>query len=469
MENNIKPTDEEIEIWSEGNSYLKELLLSCRENDVTSYFCCAGHEEQSENNEKNAYIFVEYSKRTKEQIYRVINSIKNDTYVKIAFTKKLDKKGFIVYMSNIVDEKNNDNIMQKMSKALDKKRIQGNWKEEFNKLDNKYKEFIKFEENLDEKCETYTIEYAKRILDSDITIDHTYFKEKNIDDKKVFTRLDLSQNELISKIFRKEEIDENEIGFKFECMNNEFHNMFEKEEKQKRTISQKIAQILSKNTFISKNNLIKKFVNKQLNVLPEASIRKTDEEVERDEYYEVLENLAGDDVVNICFKKEKGKRSIDVSFMDGTSKTINNFTKLFDKYKEKDDLNYISKGLLQVEKNLNENASEYELEYENFDDESYLFIKDISLNDKKLDPARVFTDKLGFEKVKNNTIYYIELFGEENKIEELEFVSNQLGMYFKNNKGKRQDFLKGLELKQESKLRRDNNIKREEHNNFERN
>ena len=69
---NKEPTDQDINEWSEGNEHLEKLLIACRENNVPSMFCCAGHGKNS-----TAYIVFKMNKETIRKIYSIINSLKN--------------------------------------------------------------------------------------------------------------------------------------------------------------------------------------------------------------------------------------------------------------------------------------------------------------------------------------------------------------------------------------------------------
>ena len=62
MENNSKQNNN-IENWSEGNVHLKNLLLSCIDNNVQSMYSCAGHGKK-----KSAYITLKMDESTIRQI-----------------------------------------------------------------------------------------------------------------------------------------------------------------------------------------------------------------------------------------------------------------------------------------------------------------------------------------------------------------------------------------------------------------
>ena len=61
-----KPTDLDIKEWSEGNKHLENLLISCRENEIPSMFCCCGHGKDS-----TAYITLKMNNYTiKKEEYK---------------------------------------------------------------------------------------------------------------------------------------------------------------------------------------------------------------------------------------------------------------------------------------------------------------------------------------------------------------------------------------------------------------
>ena len=65
MENNSKQNNN-IENWSEGNVHLKNLLLSCIDNNVQSMYSCAGHGKK-----KSAYITLKMDESTITKIYNI--------------------------------------------------------------------------------------------------------------------------------------------------------------------------------------------------------------------------------------------------------------------------------------------------------------------------------------------------------------------------------------------------------------
>jgi len=106
--------DEELDIesWAEGNEHLKNLLTSCRDNEVPSMYSCAGHGKG-----KPAYITVEMNTKTITKIYNIISQISEIKDISLRFAQKEFGKNpnFTIYMNN---EKNKNEIMDIISKSM---------------------------------------------------------------------------------------------------------------------------------------------------------------------------------------------------------------------------------------------------------------------------------------------------------------------------------------------------------------
>ena len=106
--------DEELDIesWAEGNEHLKNLLTSCRDNEVPSMYSCAGHGKG-----KPAYITVEMNTKTITKIYNIISRISEIKDISLRFAQKEIGKNpnFTIYMNN---EKNKNEIMDIISKSM---------------------------------------------------------------------------------------------------------------------------------------------------------------------------------------------------------------------------------------------------------------------------------------------------------------------------------------------------------------
>ena len=106
--------DEELDIesWAEGNEHLKNLLTSCRDNEVPSMYSCAGHGKG-----KPAYITVEMNTKTITKIYNIISRISEIKDISLRFAQKEFGKNpnFTIYMNN---EKNKNEIMDIISKSM---------------------------------------------------------------------------------------------------------------------------------------------------------------------------------------------------------------------------------------------------------------------------------------------------------------------------------------------------------------
>jgi hypothetical protein len=139
-------SDLDIKQWSEGNEHLKKLLVSCRENNISSMFCCAGHGK-----DKPAYITVQMNDKTIVKIYNIINSVSDENNISFRFAQKefgVDPS-FTIYMLN---EKNKNNIMDNLSKAT---------KEEINLniLPNNFRQCFKLTDILQNNDIGFDLEY----------------------------------------------------------------------------------------------------------------------------------------------------------------------------------------------------------------------------------------------------------------------------------------------------------------------
>lgn len=104
--------DLDIENWSEGNEHLKNLLTSCRDNEVSAMHSCAGHGKG-----KPAYITVEMNEQTIGKIYNIISQMSDIKDISFRFAQKEFGKdpNFTIYMNK---EKTKDEIMDIISQAM---------------------------------------------------------------------------------------------------------------------------------------------------------------------------------------------------------------------------------------------------------------------------------------------------------------------------------------------------------------
>lgn len=108
----IEKQNEEILKWSEGNEHLQRLLQNCRENNVPSMFCCAGHGKG-----KPAYITVRMNEETIGKVYSIMSNMADMKDIGFRFAQKEFGRdpSFTVYMNN---EREKNNIMDIISKAM---------------------------------------------------------------------------------------------------------------------------------------------------------------------------------------------------------------------------------------------------------------------------------------------------------------------------------------------------------------
>lgn len=155
MEDIKAPTNEEIEQWSEGNTHLKHLLLSCRSSLVPSMYSCAGHGRKNP-----AYITLRMDKNTMPKIYNIMKSLQDKESISFLFSQKEYGKdpSFTVYMYK---EKLRDSYMDIISESLTKEA-------KLDELPDSYKSIIRLSNIFRTNEIGYDLEYnngKKRTLD----------------------------------------------------------------------------------------------------------------------------------------------------------------------------------------------------------------------------------------------------------------------------------------------------------------
>lgn len=163
MENNSKQNNN-IENWSEGNVHLKNLLLSCIDNNVQSMYSCAGHGKK-----KPAYITLKMDESTIPKIYNIIKSLHEKDDISYRFAQKEYGKdaSFTVYMAK---ENLRESNMDTVSEALSREA-------KLDELPNNLRTVIKLSEIFRTNEIEYDLEYSlgkKRNL----TIDNLKFADK---------------------------------------------------------------------------------------------------------------------------------------------------------------------------------------------------------------------------------------------------------------------------------------------------
>lgn len=80
--NEISDIEKAIQDFSEGNIYLEKLLLECYKNNIKTFACCTGHE----NEESLPYIAFPYSKENEQFICCLLSELK-DSDVEFSYSK----------------------------------------------------------------------------------------------------------------------------------------------------------------------------------------------------------------------------------------------------------------------------------------------------------------------------------------------------------------------------------------------
>lgn len=260
--------DEELDIenWSEGNEHLRNLLTSCRDNKVPSMFCCAGHGKG-----KPAYITIQKNEHTMGKIYSIMSHMEHVKDISLRFAQKElgQEPNFTVYMHN---EKSKNEIMDMMSFAMTQEKEQDELPENFQML-------TKIDDIFTKEEIGYDLEYTigknhNRLLLENLKYGHSKYLEKT-DFKEMGFK---SKKNMVGKtLYLKNGISK---GKESNTLNNILENLKQiydedYERPEDFTLSQKLAQRISSNQFLSKMPFMNKFIKKQLYILPEKTQKQT--------------------------------------------------------------------------------------------------------------------------------------------------------------------------------------------------
>ncbi len=251
--------DEELDIenWSEGNERLRNLLTGCKENELPSMFCCAGHGK-----DKSAYITVQMNEQTKKKIYNIMDKLSDIKDISFRFAQKefAEDPSFTVYMNN---EKSKNEIMDIISLAMTQEMEKDQLPKNFKKLTDIIDKFKTEDIGFDL---LYEIGKNKnKILLENLKFGNSEWIEKSDFKKMGFN----SRTDMFGKLqYYRNGISKEKEESIFNNILDNLTQIFNSERKEDLSITQKIAQKISSNNFLKKIPFINNFIKKQLYVLP---------------------------------------------------------------------------------------------------------------------------------------------------------------------------------------------------------
>lgn len=261
-------SDLDIKKWSEGNAHLEKLLINCRENNIPSMFCCAGHGKN-----RPAYITVQMNDETLGKIYNIINSISDENNISFRFAQKefgVDPS-FTIYMLN---EKNKNNIMDNLSEAT-KKEIN------IDCLPNNFKQCFKLTEILKNNDLGFDLEYNIGKGKNNLSIQNIkygnaqYIEKKDFKDMGFKSRKDMfgKYNYYITNISRGNK--ENKVFNNIiERLNKIYNNEIEENNLENLNFKQRVQKQITSNKLLKKLPFVNKVINNNLKLLPENTRKK---------------------------------------------------------------------------------------------------------------------------------------------------------------------------------------------------
>lgn len=256
--------DEELDFenWSEGNENLRNLLRSCRDNNVPSMFCCAGHGK-----EKPAYITIQMNEQTNGKIYNIMNKMSNLKDISFRFAQKEfgQDPSFTVYMNN---EQSKNEIMDIISLAMTEERAKEELPLNFQKL-------IDINNIFQSEDIGFDLQYNIGKRNNSLLLENLKFANSKWLEKSDFKNIGLKSKK---NMFGKMQYFRNGIrnGKDTEVLNdvlgnlNKVYDINYDETIAELTMQQKIAQKISSNRFLRKIPFIEKFIKEQLYMLPDT-------------------------------------------------------------------------------------------------------------------------------------------------------------------------------------------------------
>lgn len=174
-----KPTNLDIKEWSEGNEHLEKLLISCRENNIPSMYCCAGH-----GGKRTAYITLQMNEQTWGKIYSLIHYLQNIPNTSFTFSHKdiFPDDRFSIHM---LEEESKDGIMDSLAEAVTvEKKIKD--------LSIESQQLIGIVKTLLENKANFDLSYYHYDVNREIYLQNLIFKNHVYIDERKLTKLGLN-------------------------------------------------------------------------------------------------------------------------------------------------------------------------------------------------------------------------------------------------------------------------------------
>ncbi len=275
--------DLDIENWSEGNEHLKNLLTSCRDNEVSSIYSCADHGKG-----KPAYITVEMNEQTIEKIYNIISQISDIKDIGFRFAQKEFGKdpNFTIYMNK---EKNKDEIMDIISQAMTQEKSKSELPENLQMIT----QIVDIFQNEDIGFDfVYSIEKnSNRLLLENLKFANSKYMDDS-DFKKMGLKLrkDMFGNKQYIKKGIKDGSKEQQIlGNMLRYLNKTYD--IEQENPSNNTFKQRAEEKKVFNNILSRLPFVNRFINSKSKMLPEAVNEHSHSfEKQKDEFSRRLSN-----------------------------------------------------------------------------------------------------------------------------------------------------------------------------------
>lgn len=257
--------DEELDFenWSEGNENLRNLLRNCRDNNVPSMFCCAGHGK-----EKPAYITMQMNEQTNGKIYNIMNKMSKVKDISFRFAQKEfgQEPSFTVYMNN---EKSKNEIMDSISLAMTEEKTKEELPVNFQKL-------IDISNIFQSEGIGFDLQYDIGKKSNNLLLENLKFANSKWLEKSDFKKIGLKSRK---NMFGRMQYFRNSIrnGKDTDVLNdilgelNQIYDINYNETTADLTIQQKLAQKISSNRILRKIPFIEKYVKKQLYILPDTT------------------------------------------------------------------------------------------------------------------------------------------------------------------------------------------------------
>lgn len=257
--------DEELDFenWSEGNENLRNLLRSCRDNNVPSMFCCAGH-----GREKPAYITIQMNEQTNGKIYNIMNKMSKVKDISFRFAQKEfgQEPSFTVYINN---EQSKNEIMDIISLAMTEERT----KEE---LPVNFQKIIDINNIFQSEGIGFDLQYNIGKRSNSLLLENLKFANSKWLEKPDFKNIGLKpRKNMFGKMqyFRNGIRNEKDIELLNDILGNlnKVYDVNYDGTIEELTMKQKIAQKISFNRFLRKIPFIEKFIKEQLYMFPDTT------------------------------------------------------------------------------------------------------------------------------------------------------------------------------------------------------